>query len=64
MNQFDIVNQAISAGREADESVFEAVAVLEERLCRLKDSSPLFCGVEISEHVLALKSHRQAVALN
>ncbi len=50
-NHFDVVNQAISGDRQIDEEAFSSIAVLAERLDRLKRANPLFDGVGFSQEV-------------
>jgi len=50
-NHFDVINQAISGNRPIDEDTFSSIAVLAERLDRLKKTNNLFDKVGFSEQV-------------
>ncbi len=61
MDHIRIVNEALAGDRPVDEQAQAAVAILAERLQRLKQSSRLFAGITFSPHVKKLQ--RQAEAL-
>ncbi len=61
MDNLRIVNETLAGDRPVDEQTQAAVAILAERLERLKQSSRLFAGITFSPHVKKLK--RQAEAL-
>ena len=48
------VSDCISGRRPVDESVLSSVAILSDRLERLKSSSSIFAGVSFSDDVEAL----------
>lgn len=57
-----IVGKSISGQREIDEQTFASVAVLSERLERLKSSSRLFSEISFSPAVKRLARRKTAVA--
>ena len=61
MENFRIVNECLAGERAVDEQTQAAVAVLAERLERLKASSSLCAGISFSPHVKKLQ--RQAEVL-
>ena len=61
MDNLRIVNETLAGERPVDEQTQAAVAILAERLERLKQSSRLFAGITFSPQVKKLK--RQAEAL-
>jgi hypothetical protein len=62
-NDFKLVNDCLSGDTPVTERVFEAVAVLSERLDKLKRSSTLFSGISMSEQFeeLALAESMSAI---
>lgn len=62
-DDFKLVNDCLSGDAPVGERVFEAVAVLSERLERLKRSSSLFSGISMSEQFeeLALTESMSAI---
>ncbi len=62
-DDFKLVNDCLSGDTPVSEQVFEAVAVLSERLDRLKRSSSIFSGISVSEQFeeLALAESMSAI---
>jgi len=62
-NDFKLVNDCLSGDVPVSERVFEAVAVLSERLEKLKRGNSLFAGVSMSEQFeeLALAESMSAI---
>ncbi len=60
MDNLRIVNESLAGERPVDEQTQAALAILAERLERLKQSSSLFAEIGFSPHVKKLK--RQAGA--
>ncbi|MCU0913664.1 MAG: hypothetical protein MUC88_03765 [Planctomycetes bacterium] len=63
MEHLRIVNETLAGERPADEQTHAAVAILAERLERLKQRSSLFAEIGFSPHVKRLKPQAQAMAL-
>lgn len=63
MDSFRIVNEALAGERVVDEQTHAAVAILAERLARLKHSSSLFAGIALSSHVKKLQRQAQALVV-
>ena len=55
-DDFKLVNDCLSGDTDVNEHVFEAVAVLSERLERLKRTSSLFDGISMSQQFEELAS--------
>ena len=62
-NHWRIVAESLSGRRETDEKTLAALAVLDERLQRLKKLGGAFSGVTFSEDVKKLRSHKYAVSI-
>ena len=58
-----IVGKSLSGERPVDERTYASVAVLAERLERLKHSGALFAGVEFSPAAEALRRHTPALTV-
>ena len=58
-----IVKDALRGNRTVDEQTYASIAVLDDRLERLKDFDKMFSGVEFSEAVSKLTDQKVAVAL-
>ena len=58
-----IVKDALRGNRTVDEQTYASIAVLDDRLERLKDFDKMFSGVEFSEAVSKLTEQKVAVAL-
>lgn len=61
---FRVVGRSLSGARPVDEQTYASVAVLSERLERLKASSSLFAGIELSPDMEALKRRAPALTLS
>ncbi len=61
-DHFRIVNENLNGSRQADEQVFCSVAVLSERLERLRGLSERFEGISFSPEVEVLKKQKSVVA--
>jgi hypothetical protein len=62
-NHCQIVERSLCGKREADEQTFASLAVLSERLERLKAVDSTFCGVEFSPDVEQLKEQQNTIAV-
>ena len=62
-DDFKLVNDCLSGDAPIDEQVFDAVAVLTERLERLKRSSSLFSDISMSEQFEELASTEMMSAI-
>jgi len=58
-----IVANTLAGDRPVDEHTFASVAVLTERLDRLKSQGGFFSGVEFSPHVEKLKQHSEPLSI-
>ena len=58
-----IVGASLSGERPVDERTHESIAVLSERLERLRPSSPLLAGVTFSPYVERLRRRAEAMAV-
>jgi hypothetical protein len=58
-----IVNESLNGSRQVDEQVFCSVAVLSERLERLRGLSERFEGISFSPEVEVLMKHKAVVAV-
>ena len=58
-----IVGESLAGDRLADEQTHASIAVLAERLERLKQTSSLFDGIMFSGHVERLRQGAEAVAV-
>ncbi len=47
-NHFKVVNESLSGQRAVDEDTFSSIAVLAERLERLKRTSSIFANITLS----------------
>ena len=63
MDNLRIVNEALTGERPVDEQTHAAMAILAERLERLKQSSSLFADITFSPHVKKLKQQAEALVL-
>lgn len=63
MDNLRIVSETLAGERPVDEQTHTAVAILAERLERLKQSSRLFAGITFSPHVKNLKRQAEALVL-
>jgi hypothetical protein len=62
-NHFRIVAESLSGKRETDEKTLASLAVLDERLQRLKKLGGAFSGVNFSEEVEKIRKHEYAVSV-
>ena len=56
-----VVNESLMGDRPVDEQTCASMAILADRLERLKQSSHLFDGVMFSPYVQKMKRHAEAV---
>jgi len=63
-NHCRIVAESLAGEREADEQTFASLAVLSERLERLKAADKAFSSVAFSSAVKKLQSQKNAVAVS
>jgi hypothetical protein len=61
---YQIVGESLAGERALDEQTCASMAILAERLERLKQSNPLFAGVTFSPYVLRMKRRAEAVAIS
>ncbi len=61
-DHFDIVNKALNGAREVDERTQASLAILAERLERLKRFGGMFKGIGFSQDVEKLAVQRVPVA--
>lgn len=59
-----IVAESLTAERPVDEQTCASMAILADRLERLKKSSDLFAGVAFSPYVQKMRHHAEAMALS
>ena len=62
-NHCRIVAESLAGKRKADEQTFASLAILDERLERLKSLGETFSGVEFSPDAAKLISQKNAVAI-
>ncbi len=62
-NHCRIVAGSLVGEREVDERTFASLAIIEERLERLKEIDGTFSGIEFSPAVEKLQSQKNAVAI-
>jgi hypothetical protein len=62
-NHCRIVAESLAGERPVDEQTFASLAILDERLERLKKLDGAFSGVEFSSDVEKLRSQKNAVAV-
>jgi hypothetical protein len=60
-NHCGIVAESLAGKRQVDEQTFASLAVLGERLERLKERNEIFCGVAFSSAVERLQARRSVV---
>ena len=60
-NHRRIVAESLAGKRQVDEQTFASLAVLGERLERLKERNEMFCGVAFSSAVERLQARRSPV---
>jgi len=62
-NHCRIVTESLAGHREFDEQTLAALAILDEKLERLKKLDSAFCAVAFSVDVEKLRSRKNAVAV-
>ena len=62
-NHCQIVKRSLCGERAVDEETFASLAVLSERLERLKELDSAYSAVEFSSAVKKLKEQRKAIAV-
>ena len=63
LNHCQIVSEALAGSRAVDEQALAALAVLTDRLARLKRANPAFAGVTLSPQAEALNAQAGLVAV-
>jgi len=63
LDLWQVVSKGLSGGRPADEQTLTSLAILGERLERLKRVHPALSAVEFSPHVRELSRRAGAVAV-
>ena len=63
-NHCRIVAESLAGEREPDEQTFASLAILSEKLERLKELDEAFSGVEFSPDVKKLRSQKNTVAVS
>jgi hypothetical protein len=63
MDNFRIVSESLAGRRPVDEQTHAAVAILAERLQRLRQSSRRFAKIGFSPHVTELQQQAQALTV-
>jgi len=63
LNHCQIVSKTLTGERTIDEQTFASLAVLSDRLNRLKKLDKVFSRVEFSPHVKRLKGQKNAVPI-
>jgi hypothetical protein len=63
-NHCRIVAESLAGERETDEQTFASLAILEEKLERLKEHDEAFSGVEFSSDVKKLRSQKNTVTVS
>lgn len=58
---YQIVGDSLTGERPVDEQTCASMAILADRLERLKHSSDLFAGVAFSPYVQRMKRHAEAM---
>ena len=59
-----IVGESLMGERPVDEQTCASMAILADRLERLKRSSDLFAGVSFSPYVQRMRRHAEAMAVS
>jgi len=62
-NHFEVVNKGLTGKGGDDEQTFASLAMLAERLERLKSLSSAFSNIEFSPEVMSLKGHESTVLI-
>ena len=64
LDHWQVVSKGLSADRPVDERTLASLAILAERLERLKRSYPVMAAVDFSPHVKELSSRAISVAVS
>ena len=62
-NYFQIIKDSLSSHRETDEETFSSLAILDERLDRLKKTDSIFKDVTFSPAVENLRKKKKTMAV-
>jgi hypothetical protein len=62
-NHCRIVAESLAGNRKVDETTYASLAVLDERLERLRNISETFAGVEFSPDAARLLSRKKTIAV-
>lgn len=62
-DHFKVIRETITSDREIDEQTFTSVAILAERLGRLKETNKVFSDISFSPDVAQLLRQQQKVAV-
>lgn len=62
-NHCRVVAESLAGNRQIDEQTFDALAVLDEKLERLKKLDSAFYIVAFSDDVEKLRKHKNAIAV-
>ncbi len=62
-NHFEVVKESLFGRRETDEHTFESIAVLKERMERLRQLDKSFSDVSFSPFVRRLAGQKREVAI-
>jgi hypothetical protein len=63
LNHYQILEESLSGRRAVDEQTFASLAILRDRLERLKKIDKVFANVEFSWAVERLKRHNRPLAV-
>ena len=63
-NHCRTISENLLGDRAVDEQTFASIAVLEERLGRLKKANKAFAGVEFSPHVDRIRERAEAFVVH
>ena len=63
LNHISIVKESLSGNRAVDEQTFASMAILRERLQRLKESGHPFSEITLSSDVKKLKKTQKTLAV-
>ena len=62
-NHCRIVAESLTGSRKVDEKTYASLAVLDERLERLRNTSETFAGIEFSPDAARLLSRKNTIAV-
>ena len=63
LNHCQIVSESLAGSRAVDEQALAALAVLTDRLARLKETNPTFASVTLSPQAESLAARAAALAV-